>query len=167
MASSSQPKVVASKVASADSFTVEQQQAEKPKAAAAAFFSKMKKKCKVVQLADGSTVLGHPSFGNFSVGCASLRCLSCDLAVLRLPGRAWSSDTSYLFLRLNVDPTEPAKLDPMLIPCPGAAAYACQCSWRTVRKGGAVGPGVEKVAQQGGALKSECGKDLRWCCAGH
>mmetsp|Transcript_16387 Transcript_16387/g.32650 ORF Transcript_16387/g.32650 Transcript_16387/m.32650 type:complete len:329 (-) Transcript_16387:226-1212(-) len=146
---------------------VDKASAPKSGVAAAAFFSKMKKKCKVVQLADAATSLGHPSFGNFAVGCAALRCLECDFAVMRFSGQAWAPETSYLFLRLNVDPSSPEKLDPMLVPCPGASAYACQCSWRTVSKGGAGGSGVEKVNHHGNILQGECGKCLRWCCAGH
>jgi hypothetical protein len=133
-----------------------------------------KSKCRVLQLADASTPLGHPSFAASSVGCASMRCLSCDFQVLRVPHKAWRrSKVSYLYLRTHFDPKQhpsDGNLGSALEHMEGAAAYACQCSWRTVFSGGEGGSGIEKVtgtAQRASSCCSGDGKPLQWCCAGH
>jgi len=125
-------------------------------------------KCRVLQLVDASMPLGHPSFSTPRVGCAAMRCLSCNFSVLRVPHHAWDkSKVSYLFLRNFFDPGHPEKLISALERSEGAAAYACQCSWRTVPKG-AQGErsGVEKVGLDVVCCSGD-GKPLKWSCLGH
>jgi hypothetical protein len=85
----------------------------------------------------------------------------------RIEGARWAPETTYLFLRLHmtnpkddctIRAKDAAKLGPMLIASPSAAAYACQCSWRT-----AVAP--EPITFH--SSRAENGSSLRWCCAGH
>lgn len=80
-------------------------------------------------------------------GCDALRCTSCDHDVLRIPGRRWAGDVSYLFFRNSVPDLR--KLGAKLRRSPSECAYACQCSWTTVK-------GRRAVDDQ-----------LRWVCAGH
>lgn len=60
---------------------------------------------------------------------AQLRCLKCDQAVLRFEDTAWARGSEYVFFRTHY-PSE-RKLAAQMVRERGAAAYCCQCTWRT------------------------------------
>lgn len=63
--------------------------------------------------------------------CPKQRCTSCDFVVVQVrDGSMWEASADYLFFR-NVFP-DLGKLRARLKPCPGAAAYCCQCSWVSI-----------------------------------
>mmetsp|Transcript_25575 Transcript_25575/g.57358 ORF Transcript_25575/g.57358 Transcript_25575/m.57358 type:complete len:299 (-) Transcript_25575:109-1005(-) len=113
------------------------------------------RRCKTLFLGTSLAELRHPCFGK-ETACPHMRCTSCDFEVMRVPDRAWTAETSYLSLRLHVPNL--LKLEPILLDAPGKCAYACQCSWKTVDK-------TERVTFMETA--SDCGKSLKWRCAGH
>ena len=90
--------------------------------------------------------------------CPRMRCTACDFEVARLPGRRWGGGLEYLHLRQHMPFVERPELLEHLEADPRAAAYACQCSWRTVTA-------PERISFL--ESKAHCGKPLRWCCAGH
>ncbi len=51
------------------------------------------------------TVSHHPSAPSRPRVCASLRCLSCDFAVMQFEGGAWDETVDYMFFRNNVPNT--------------------------------------------------------------
>ena len=64
--------------------------------------------------------------------CSSLRCLGCDLGVVRYVNKKWKNDLQYLFFRSYISKLE--KLQEGLLPASGFCAYACQCTWHSVDK---------------------------------
>lgn len=112
-------------------------------------------KCTVAYLGGSDAVMGLPALGARR-SCGRLRCASCDFAVVRIAGKRWKADLTYLFLRNSMPSRE--KIASMLEPDAQAASYACQCSWKVVTR-------TEKLAFNG--TPSDCGKFLQWSCAGH
>jgi len=112
-------------------------------------------KCTVAYLGGSDAVLGLPALGARK-SCARLRCASCDLAVVRIAGKRWKADLTYLFLRNSMPSLE--KIASMLEPDATAASYACQCSWKVVTR-------TVKLTFNG--TPSDCGKLLQWSCTGH
>lgn len=62
-----------------------------------------------------------------------LECRSCNFAVLRFSGCAWTDDVTYMHFRnFNGHSLHLDRLREKLIVRPGFAAYACQCAWQSV-----------------------------------
>ena len=101
--------------------------------------------------------------------CDTLRCTSCDFAVLRLAKRyvplaceqacsvsrgfrsthrRWDGDADYMFFR-NYMP-DATKLSEKVVPDSASAAYCCQCTWKSVKK-------PRKVTEL----------ETYWVCGGH
>jgi len=59
----------------------------------------------------------------------NFHCLGCDFQVMRIDGYVWTGDVEYLFFRNSYPDFE--KLRKRLQKYPGAAAYCCQCSWKS------------------------------------
>uniref|UniRef100_A0A6P8HUU1 Cilia- and flagella-associated protein 418 n=1 Tax=Actinia tenebrosa TaxID=6105 RepID=A0A6P8HUU1_ACTTE len=64
--------------------------------------------------------------------CDQLRCTSCDFKVVMFDNYEWQRDCDYLFFRNNVPDFQ--KLKAKLITRRDVRAYACQCSWRSVKE---------------------------------
>ncbi|XP_036986989.2 cilia- and flagella-associated protein 418 isoform X1 [Artibeus jamaicensis] len=64
--------------------------------------------------------------------CDRLRCTACDFWVESYDDYMWDRSCDYMFLRNNMP--EFQKLKTKLVKKKGTRAYACQCSWRTVRE---------------------------------
>eukprot|EP00753_Platysulcus_tardus_P012719 PLAT3526.7.p1 GENE.PLAT3526.7~~PLAT3526.7.p1 ORF type:complete len:300 (-),score=89.87 PLAT3526.7:148-1047(-) len=107
-------------------------------------------RCAPLCLGGSAASLGLCTSRFRSKACDNLLCTNCEFRVIRLPGRRWAPSVDYLFLR-NAVPDE-YKLSSKLLDSAEHAAYACQCSWRSV---------------EGGTEVITSGADLRWTCAGH
>eukprot|EP01083_Nonionella_stella_P030486 83546_1 len=83
--------------------------------------------------------------------CTSLRCIKCDHEVIRIHDNTWSGDVNYLFFRNNYP--ELRKMSAKLIASKYSAAYACQCSWESVKSNETLN--VAGIA------------DMKWVCGGH
>jgi len=97
--------------------------------------------------------------------CLHLRCAHCDHAVVRLDDCRWSANVDYFFFR-NAVPDE-GKLSARTEPARGAAAYCCQCAWRSVPAGAVenltraqAAGGVPVYRQEGEAQLGQ----LKWSC---
>ncbi|CAK8682500.1 cilia- and flagella-associated protein 418-like [Clavelina lepadiformis] len=87
-------------------------------------------KCSVVYLGGGESSPGRATM-TCKRACDRLRCTSCDFRVEQFNDYEWRSSVDYLFLRNNMPDFK--KLLPKLSPKQGSRAYACQCSWTSVR----------------------------------
>eukprot|EP00761_Pharyngomonas_kirbyi_P006336 gb/GECH01006342.1/.p1 GENE.gb/GECH01006342.1/~~gb/GECH01006342.1/.p1 ORF type:complete len:332 (+),score=76.29 gb/GECH01006342.1/:1-996(+) len=81
--------------------------------------------------------------------CDRLRCTRCDFQVSRFVDYVWSSDVDYLFFRNNSPYFY--QLKTKLYTQEGWAAYACQCSWASVKT-------LTQISEKFG---------LHWICVGH
>lgn len=104
-------------------------------------------KCYPVLLGDPTIPLGLNK-GDARKACSALRCTSCDFKVCMFDNVAWDDSCDYLFLRNNVP--DFGKLQAKLSPTPGARAYACQCTWRSIHK-----------------LTPVRSDELKWVCGRH
>jgi hypothetical protein len=90
-------------------------------------------------------------------GRAGLICTKCDFQVARFPGCRWAENANYLFFR-NYMP-DARKMREMQVKAPEYAAYACQCSWQSVR-------GIKAIRCRGTAAAphGNCGQggDMKW-----
>ncbi|XP_065913362.1 cilia- and flagella-associated protein 418-like [Dysidea avara] len=64
--------------------------------------------------------------------CDQLLCTQCDFKVVSFDDYQWSSDCDYLFFRNNAP--DFARLRVKLNKMKGSRAYACQCSWKSIRE---------------------------------
>jgi len=103
-------------------------------------------KCTQIYLGGSRSVKGDCNARQIRT-CNNLRCTSCDFKVVQVDDYLWSKDTNYLFLRNNMPDMH--RLSSNLIYEKGYRAYACQCSWRSIKE-----------------QKLKCSQ-LKWVCAKH
>lgn len=110
------------------------------------------KRCGTVYVGGSTCPVGRSRPGvrrdRVPVCCDTLRCTSCDFAVLRLAKRRWDGDADYMFFR-NYMP-DATKLSEKVVPDSASAAYCCQCTWKSVKK-------PRKVTEL----------ETYWVCGGH
>ena len=84
--------------------------------------------------------------------CDNIRCTSCDFVILAIDNRKWTELADYLFFRNHMPDRQ--KLLTQTRVLMGCRAYACQCTWVSVKE-------LLKVADNQ-SLKSKwvCGKHL-------
>lgn len=92
---------------------------------------KKTEKCYPVVVSGGSKT-GYCMSSMNMVACDKLRCTRCDLPVKRFPGKQWKPGAEYLFFRNNFSRDD--QLSAMMDSSVGAAAYSCQCNWRSARE---------------------------------
>ena len=104
----------------------------------------------------------------------SLRCTSCGQRVHRFAQQGWKESADYYtFRNFSPDQRMPerqqedlAKLAAWLQPDADAAAYACGCTWQTVRENKAIeAEGGVLAAPHGGARLGEAEPLLKWVVA--
>lgn len=89
--------------------------------------------------------------------CRELQCLKCDFEVVCFVGHRWHESVNYIFFR-NYVPNESklrAKLERDRFMC----AYACQCTWQSVRQAKALQGSRIRAKPEGGAGS---GGDVTW-----
>ena len=117
---------------------------------------------------DGVLCIGGHGGPSMEVG---LRCTSCGQRVHRFAQHRWNESADYYTFR-NFSPDERmperqqedlAKLAAWLQPDADAAAYACGCTWQTVREGKPIeAEGGVPAAPHGGARLGEASPLLKW-----
>eukprot|EP00698_Gefionella_okellyi_P006815 TRINITY_DN1637_c0_g1_i2.p1 TRINITY_DN1637_c0_g1~~TRINITY_DN1637_c0_g1_i2.p1 ORF type:complete len:195 (-),score=31.26 TRINITY_DN1637_c0_g1_i2:441-1025(-) len=105
-------------------------------------------KCAEVIIGEPRVPRGCAKLGQV-IACDALRCLKCDFKVLVFPNAAWDVSCDYLFFRNNMPNVD--KLQQKILAKQGSAAYACQCSWRSVTSS-------ENITYS---------NTLRWVCGTH
>ncbi|XP_072169601.1 cilia- and flagella-associated protein 418-like [Diadema setosum] len=108
------------------------------------------RKCFPVFLGGSSMTLGVASTV-VQKACDQLRCTSCDFRIVCYDDLEWDASCNYLFLRNNVPDLQ--KLRAKLKKRKGCRAYACQCSWRSVK--------AQMDLSEDHELKWVCGKHTR------
>ena len=63
---------------------------------------------------------------------SDIRCMQCNQAVIRLPGKRWADDVHYMTFRNNYPSIEKLERDGAIVPEDGYAAYCCMCNWVSV-----------------------------------
>eukprot|EP00941_MAST-03F_sp_MAST-3F-sp1_P002396 g2396.t1 len=91
-----------------------------------------------------------------------LLCTKCDFKVIRFPSCRWSTDANYLFFR-NYSPDK-RKLSELLVPDRKYAAYACQCTWQSVKDLKPIQCGGTTAMPHGGT-GGDRGNDVKWVLA--
>ncbi|XP_063306381.1 cilia- and flagella-associated protein 418 [Pelobates fuscus] len=81
--------------------------------------------------------------------CNHLRCTACDFNVVIFDDYAWDQSCDYLFFRNSMPELD--KLQTKMIKKKVARAYACQCTWRSVKE-------LMDIRQD---------QQLRWVCGRH
>ena len=117
---------------------------------------------------DGALCIGGNGGPAMNVG---LRCTSCGQRVHRFAQHRWNESADYYTFR-NFSPDQRlperqqkdlAKLAAWLQPDADAAAYACGCTWQTVREGKPIeAEGGVPAAPHGGARLGEAKALLKW-----
>ncbi|XP_030072762.1 cilia- and flagella-associated protein 418 isoform X2 [Microcaecilia unicolor] len=64
--------------------------------------------------------------------CDHLRCTACDFNVVIYDDYQWDTSCDYLFFRNHMP--EFSRLQEKMIRKKGTRAYACQCSWRSIKE---------------------------------
>jgi hypothetical protein len=102
---------------------------------------------------------------SFDQRLVALKCRQCNQAVLRFRSARWDSSVDYFYFRnyggMSLDL---GMLSRKLLPDPGLAAYACQCSWQSVADQKVVSEWGTEPGAEGGA-GCEPGGKLRWLSA--
>jgi hypothetical protein len=86
---------------------------------------------RITTLGGDGVRVGRTGSLSFKVASERVRCLHCDFIVERWSGQRWCAEADYMFFR-NAAPSRErmaAKLEAKR----GFAAYACQCSWVSVK----------------------------------
>jgi len=94
---------------------------------------------------------------SFTRGCTHLRCISCDLNVISLCGRAWDLDRGACYVFVRTHHPHRSRLRAASVADPTATAYTCQCTFVTVR-------GESRTVDE--VRAADDGKMIRWKCGG-
>ena len=63
---------------------------------------------------------------------SNIRCMACNQAVIRLPGKKWAGDVHYMTFRNNYPSVEKLERDGAFVRAESFAAYCCMCNWVSV-----------------------------------
>jgi hypothetical protein len=86
---------------------------------------------RITTLGGDGVRVGRTGSLSFKVASERVRCLHCDFIVERWSGQRWCDEADYMFFR-NAAPSR-ERMAAKLEPNRGFAAYACQCSWVSVK----------------------------------